>query len=89
MGFFSRLFQPRRDGLQATSDWTSLPQDDASELVLFDEEAGRLLEQFDIDAAIVGHERWLPWLGAVLQGQRDGERLRAEVVADDRCSELG
>ncbi len=88
MGFFSRLFQPRSDGLKAPSDWSSLPGGEASELVLFDEEAGRVMAQFDIDAAIVGHERWLPWLGSLLQGQRD-ERLRADVVADDRCSELG
>ncbi|AVP58772.1 CZB domain-containing protein [Pulveribacter suum] len=88
MGFFSRLFQPRSDGLKAPSDWSSLPAEEASELVLFDEEAGRVMAQFDIDAAIVGHERWLPWLGTLLQGQRD-ERLRADVVQDDRCSELG
>ena len=36
MGFFSRLFQPRADGLQAPSDWTRLPDSNASELVLFD-----------------------------------------------------
>ena len=30
MGFFSRLFQPRADGLQAPSDWTRLPDTDAS-----------------------------------------------------------
>ncbi len=88
MGFFSRLFQPRADGLQAPSDWTRLPENDASELVLFDDEAHKLMAQFDIDAAIVTHERWLPWLATVLQGARD-ERLRPEVVADDSCSELG
>ena len=88
MGFFSRLFQPRADGLQAPSDWTRLPDTDASELVLFDDEANRLMAQFDIDAAIATHERWLPWLATVLQGARD-ERLRPEVVADDTCSELG
>lgn len=88
MGFFSRLFQPRTDGLQAPSDWSSLPDSHASELVLFDEEAHKLMAQFDIDAAIVTHERWLPWLGEVLKGARD-ERLRPEVVAQDTCSELG
>ena len=88
MGFFSRLFQPRPDGLQTNSDWSRLPDTDASELVLFDDEASKLMAQFDIDAAIVTHERWLPWLGEVLQGARD-ERLRPEVVADDGCSELG
>ena len=88
MGFFSRLFQPRADGLRAPSDWTSLPDTTASELVLFDEEADRLLASFDIDAAIVTHERWLPWLEQALHGVRD-ERLRPEVIVDDRCSELG
>ncbi|MBS0392794.1 MAG: CZB domain-containing protein [Comamonadaceae bacterium] len=88
MGFFSRLFQPRADGLQAPSDWTRLPDSNASELVLFDEEAHKLMAQFDIDAAIVTHQRWLPWLGQVLQGARD-ENLRPEAVADDGRSELG
>lgn len=88
MGFFSRLFQPRADGSRTPSDWTRLPETDASELVLFDDEAHRLMAQFDIDAAIVTHERWLPWLTTVLHGARD-ERLRPDVVADDSCSELG
>ncbi len=88
MGFFSRLFSPKADRLRAPSDWTSLPTGDTEASVLFDDEAGRLVAQFDIDAAIVGHERWLPWLGAALQGERD-ERLQPDVVVDDRCSELG
>ena len=82
MGFFSRLFRPRGDGLPVSSDWTSLPEEQASELVLIDEEARRLMAQFDIDTAIEHHERWLPWLAQALQGERD-ERLRPEVVADD------
>lgn len=88
MGFFSRLFQPRADGLQVSEDWTSLPDSNASELVLYDAEANRLMAEFDIDVAIANHERWLPWLAAALQGARD-ERLRPEVVVDDSCSELG
>lgn len=88
MGFFSRLFQPRADGEQAPDDWSRLPDSDASELVLFDDEASKLMAQFDVDAAIATHERWLPWLGEVLEGARD-EHLRPEVVADDTCSELG
>ena len=58
MGFFSRLFQPRADGLAAPEDWTSLPASEASALVLYDEEASRHLAAFDIEAAIVMHERW-------------------------------
>ena len=88
MGFFSRLFQPRADGQPVTDDWTSLPDSQASELVLMDEEAVRLMAEFDIDSAIASHERWLPWLSQALQGAHD-ERLRPEVVRDDSCSELG
>ena len=88
MGFFSRLFQPRADGRPVTDDWTSLPDSQASELVLMDEEAVRLMAEFDIDSAIASHERWLPWLSQALQGVHD-ERLRPEVVRDDNCSELG
>lgn len=88
MGFFSRLFQPRDDGQPVSDDWTSLPDSQASELMLFDEEAHRLLAEFDIDAAIVTHERWLPWLGEAVAGARD-ERLRPDVVRNASSSELG
>ncbi|GKS98791.1 CZB domain-containing protein [Acidovorax sp. SUPP3434] len=88
MGFFSRLFTPRADGRAVEDDWTSLPDSNASELVVMGEEAAKLLAEIDIDAAIASHERWLPWLGQVLQGARD-ERLRPEVIQDDGCSELG
>ncbi len=61
MGFFSRLFQPRADGRPVSDDWTSLPNDSqASELVLLDEEAAKLMAEVDIDAAIAGQERWMP-----------------------------
>jgi hypothetical protein len=88
MGFFSRLFKPRPDGLPISDDWSSLPDSQASELVVVGDEAARVLAEFDIDAAIVGHERWLPWLAQVLQGARD-ERLTPEVIRDDTRSELG
>ncbi len=88
MGFFSRLFQPRADGLPVEEDWTSLPDSQASELVVMGEEAEKLLAEFDIDAAIASHERWLPWLAQALQGVRD-EQLRPEIIRDDSCSELG
>ena len=45
MGFFSRLFQPRADGQPVTDDWSSLPDSQASELVLMDEEAVRLMAE--------------------------------------------
>lgn len=90
MGFFSRLFQPRTDGRPVQDDWTSLPQDSrASELVLLSDEAARLLAEVDIDAAIAGQARWLPWLEQVLlHGARD-ERLRPDAIRDDTRSELG
>ena len=86
MGFFSRLFQPQ--GKPVSDDWTSLPDSQASELVLLDDEAVRVMAEFDIDEAINSHERWLPWLAQVLQGARD-ERLRPEVVREAESSELG
>ena len=91
MGFFSRLFRPRADGQPLSEDWTSLPpppDEQASELVLYGEDAGRVMARFDIDAVIVTHERWLPWLEQALQGERDA-RLQPQVVMDDRSSELG
>jgi len=88
MGFFSRLFQPRADGLPVADDWTSLPDSNASELVLFGDEASKLLAEIDIDAAIASHERWVPWLYQALQGVKD-EQLRPEVICNDDCSELG
>lgn len=88
MGFFSRLFQPRPDGQPVADDWTSLPDSQASELVVMGDEAAKLLAEFDIDTAIASHERWVPWLSQVLQGARD-EQLRPEIIRDDSCSELG
>lgn len=90
MGFFSRLFQPRTDGRPVRDDWTSLPEDSqASELVLLGDEAAKLMAEVDIDAAIAGQERWMPWLEQVLlHGVRDA-RLRPEAIRDDTRSELG
>ncbi|CAM3496801.1 CZB domain-containing protein [Paracidovorax anthurii] len=89
MGFFSRLFPPRADGLPALDDWTSLPDSNASELVVAGDEAAKLLAEIDIDAAIASHARWVSWLEQVLlHGARD-ERLRPEAIRDDTCSELG
>ncbi|RYF27453.1 MAG: hypothetical protein EOO33_04315 [Comamonadaceae bacterium] len=88
MGFFSRLFQPRADGLPVADDWTSLPDSNASELVLFGDEAAKLLAEIDIDAAIASHERWVPWLYQALMGVQD-EQLQPDVIRNDDCSELG
>lgn len=88
MGFFSRLFQHKPNTVPVSDDWTSLPDSQASELVLLGNEAEQLMAGFDIEEGIASHERWLPWLGQVLQGARD-EQLRPEVVRDDTCSELG
>ena len=88
MGFFSRLFRSRTGGREAASDWSSLPESDASALVLPHDEANRIMARFDIDAAIATHERWLPWLAQALSGTRD-ERLQSERISDASCSELG
>ncbi|WP_353233973.1 hypothetical protein [Diaphorobacter ruginosibacter] len=48
----------------------------------------RLSAEFDIEALIVSHERWMPWLWQALGGQVDAQ-LRPEVIRDDCSSELG
>lgn len=88
MGFFSRLFPARADGQPVADDWTSLPDGNASELVLRNDEAAQLMAEFDIDAAIASHERWVPWLHHALQGV-DDPQLRPEIICHDDCSELG
>ncbi|GKT23658.1 hypothetical protein [Acidovorax sp. SUPP3334] len=85
MGFFSRLFTPRGDGKAVDDDWTSLPDSNASELVVMGDEAAKLLAEIDIDAAIASHERWLPWRAQVLEGARD-ERLPAVRVQVKKAS---
>lgn len=88
MGFFSRLLRPRAGRPPAEDEAPSLPDSQASELVVAGDEAAKLLAEFDIDAAVASHERWVPWLSEVLQGARD-EQWRPELIRDDRCSELG
>lgn len=89
MGFFSRLLQFRKDGKTIPEDWTSLPADSqVSELLVLDDDAQRMMAEFDIDAAITSHEIWLHWLSQALRGVRD-DNLRPEVIRDDTCSELG
>lgn len=69
-------------------DWSTVPALQASELVAFGDEVSRLSVEFDIEALIVSHERWLPWLWKALEGEVD-EQLRPDVIRDDRSSELG
>ncbi|MDA8522366.1 CZB domain-containing protein [Acidovorax sp. NCPPB 4044] len=89
MGFFSRLFPARADGRPVPEDWTSLPDSNASELVLMGDEARKLVAEIDIDDAIASHERWLPWLERVmLHGARE-EHMRPEAIRDPLNSELG
>ena len=90
MGFFSRMFQPG-DAVPSSEDWASQPEDDQTsqeDVVLFEAGTDEAATRLDIDAAIIDHERWVSWLGEVLQGARD-ERLRPEVVADEACCEMG
>ncbi|QNP50464.1 CZB domain-containing protein [Diaphorobacter aerolatus] len=78
----------RRAAAQRPEDWSTVPSLLASELMAFGDEVSRLSVEFDIEALIVSHERWLPWLWHAFEGQVD-EQLRPEVICDDRSSELG
>ncbi|QIL83971.1 hypothetical protein G7047_18495 [Diaphorobacter sp. HDW4A] len=73
---------------ERAEDWSTVPALQASELVAFGDEVSRLSVEFDIEALIVSHERWLPWLWQAFEGQID-EQLRPDVIRDDRSSELG
>ena len=88
MGFFSRLFQPRADGKPVSDDWTALPEDNASELVLFGDDATTLMLQLDIDDAIASHQAWSQRLQDVLDGVHD-EAMQPDRVRDDTCCNLG
>lgn len=92
MDLLKRLFSPSNGKLRAKNqrpeDWSTVPSLQASELVAFGDEVSRLSVEFDIEALIVSHERWLPWLWQALEGQVD-EQLRPDVIRDERSSELG
>ncbi|MBF5003926.1 CZB domain-containing protein [Diaphorobacter caeni] len=78
----------QRAKAERPEDWSTVPALQASELVAFGDEVSRLSVEFDIEALIVSHERWLPWLWQACEGQID-EQLRPDVIRDDRSSELG
>ncbi len=95
MDFLKRMFSPtskktakRPRAEQRPEDWSTVPSLQASELVAFGDEVSRLSVEFDIEALIISHERWLPWLWQALEGDVD-EQLRPDVIRDDRSSELG
>ncbi|WP_240933201.1 CZB domain-containing protein [Diaphorobacter sp. HDW4B] len=95
MELLKRLFSPSnassskgRPKSEHPEDWSTVPALQASELVAFGDEVSRLSVEFDIEALIVSHERWLPWLWKALEGEVD-EQLRPTVIIDDRSSELG
>ena len=95
MEILKRFFSPskasperRRVESNRPEDWSTVPSLQASELMAFGDEVSRLSVEFDIEALIVSHERWLPWLWQALEGQVD-EQLRPDVIRDDRSSELG
>ncbi|MDR2333557.1 MAG: hypothetical protein LBE61_08745 [Burkholderiaceae bacterium] len=93
MDFLKRLFasSPRKDSSARSArpeDWSTVPSLQASELVAFGDEVSRLSVEFDIEALVVSHERWMPWLWQALGGQIDAQ-LRPDVIRDDRSSELG
>ena len=95
MELLKRLFSPSsassskgRPKSEHPEDWSTVPALQASELVAFGDEVSRLSVEFDIEALIVSHERWLPWLWKALEGEVD-EQLRSDVIIDDHSSELG
>ena len=94
MDFLKRLFSPapvadkRSAKNEQPEDWSTVPSLQASELVAFGDEVSRLSVEFDIEALIVSHERWLPWLWQALEGNVD-EQLRPDVIREERSSELG
>lgn len=89
MGFFSRLFPPRADGKPISDEWTSLPEDNASELVLLGDEAATLVLQLDIDDAIAHHQAWSQRLQDVLEAAHDQAMLPPDLARDDTCCNLG
>ncbi len=88
MGFFSRLFPPRADGKSISDEWTVLPEDNASELVLFGDDAATLMLQLDIDDAIASHQAWSQRLQDVLEGTPDAA-MQPAMAHDDTCCHLG
>ncbi len=93
MDFLKRMFSPSGTAARGRredrpEDWSTVPSLQASELVAFGDEVSRLSVEFDIEALIVSHERWLPWLWQALEGRVD-EQLRPDVIRDERSSELG
>ena len=88
MGFFSRLFPPRADGKPISDEWTVLPEDNASELVLFGDDAATLMLQLDIDDAIASHQAWSQRLQDVLEGTPDAA-MQPAMAHDDTCCHLG
>ena len=89
MDIFKRFFSAAAAEKQALSeDWSTIPANQASELVVVGDEVDRLSIEFDIEALIVSHERWMPWLAQAADGQID-DQLKPEVIRDERSSELG
>lgn len=95
MDFLKRLFSPSSVGAsqRASSPGaeavSSMPALRPSQLDAFGNEIAQMSAvELDIEALIVSHERWLPWLWQALEGQVD-EQLRPHVIRDARSSELG
>lgn len=70
MGFFSKIFKLREQDPES-EDTTWAFDDNSSEAVLDAEYANTLAAEFDIDAAINGHEDWKQLLRQQLSGEID------------------
>lgn len=87
MGFFSKMFKLReQDPDSQETTWAF--EDNASELVLDPEYAHMLASEFDIDAAINGHEIWKENLRQQLAGEINTP-IDLEALRDPVACQLG
>lgn len=85
MGFFSKIFKLReQDPDSQETTWAF--EHNASELVLDAEYASTLASEFDIDAAIVGHEVWRERLHKQLSGEIDTPIDMEEIRNPEACA---
>jgi len=87
MGFFSKMFKLREQDPDS-QDTTWAFEDNASELLLDPEYAHMLASEFDIDAAINGHEAWKESLRQQLTGEIDTP-IDLDVLRDPAACPLG
>lgn len=87
MGFFNKMFKLREQDPDS-QDTTWAFEDNASELVLDADYANTLASEFDIDAAINGHEAWKDRLRKQLTGEI-AEPIDLESLRNPAAGPLG